>query len=68
MATCPGALIVDADNTVMACTNDDDEDGCHGRDLRHEGDPVLDVDAVGLQLLRHPVDVPSRSMADGRAL
>jgi hypothetical protein len=40
MATCPGALIVHADNTVMACTNDDDQDGCRGRDLRHDGDPV----------------------------
>jgi hypothetical protein len=37
MATCPGALIVHADNTVMACTNDDDQDGCQGRDLRREG-------------------------------
>jgi hypothetical protein len=24
----------------MACTNDDDQDGCHGRDLRHERDPI----------------------------
>jgi hypothetical protein len=40
MTTCPGALIVHADNTVMACTNDDDQDGCHGRELRYEGDAI----------------------------
>lgn len=44
MATCPGALIVHADNTIMACTNDDDQDGCHGRDLRHEGASTVCVD------------------------
>jgi hypothetical protein len=40
MATRPGALIVHADTTVMACTEDDDQDGCHGRDLRHDGDAI----------------------------
>ena len=40
MATCPGALVVHADDTVMSCTEDDERDGCRGRDLRHEGDPV----------------------------
>jgi hypothetical protein len=40
IATCPGALILHADTAVMVCTNDDDQDGCHGRDLRHEGDQI----------------------------
>jgi hypothetical protein len=40
MATCPGALIVHADDTVMSCTDDDERDGCRGRDVRHEGDLV----------------------------
>jgi hypothetical protein len=40
MATCPGALIVHADNTVMACTEDEEPGGCRGRDLRHEGDAI----------------------------
>jgi len=40
MATCPGGLILHADGTVAACTLDEDEDGCRGRDLRHEGDPI----------------------------
>jgi hypothetical protein len=40
MATCPGALIVHADDTVMGCTEDDERDGCRGRDLRNEGGPV----------------------------
>jgi hypothetical protein len=56
MAICPGALIVHADVTVMVCTEDEEPEGCRGRDLRHgRRDPVLDVDAVGLQLLRGPV-------------
>ena len=40
MATCPAALIVHADGTVAGCTLDEDEDGCRGLELRHEGDPV----------------------------
>jgi len=40
MATCPGSLIVHADGTVAGCTLDDDEEGCRGRELRHEGDPI----------------------------
>ena len=40
MATCPGALIVHADSTVMACTDDQEPGGCRGRDLRHDGDPI----------------------------
>lgn len=39
--TCPGGLIVHADGTVAGCTNDDDQDGCRGRELRHEGDPIV---------------------------
>jgi hypothetical protein len=38
MATCPGALCVHADNTVMACTEDEEPSGCRGGDLRHDGD------------------------------
>jgi len=40
MATCPGGLIVHGDGTVAGCTLDEDEDGCRGRELRHEGDQV----------------------------
>jgi hypothetical protein len=40
MAICPGALIVHADVTVMACTEDEEPEGCRGRDLRHEGDAI----------------------------
>jgi hypothetical protein len=32
------ALIVHADVTVTACTEDEEPNGCRGRDLRHEGD------------------------------
>jgi hypothetical protein len=38
--TCPSGLIVHADGTIAGCTLDDDIDGCRGRELRHEGDPV----------------------------
>ena len=38
--TCPGVLIAHADGTVVGCTLDEDEDGCRGRELRHEGDQV----------------------------
>jgi hypothetical protein len=38
--TCPGGLIVHADGTVAACTEDDEPDDRRGRELRHEGDPV----------------------------
>lgn len=37
--TCPGSLIVHIDGTAAGCTLDD-KDGCRGRKLRHEGDPV----------------------------
>jgi hypothetical protein len=43
LATCPGSVIVHRDGTVAGCTNDDDEVRCHGRDLRHEGDPAVCV-------------------------
>jgi len=38
--TCPGALIVHIDGTVAGCTLDDQRDGCRGRDLQHEDDPI----------------------------
>jgi hypothetical protein len=38
--TCPGGLIVHADGTFAGCALDEDEDGCRGRELRHECDPV----------------------------
>jgi hypothetical protein len=47
MATCPGSLIVHRDGTTAGCTNDDDQDGCHGRDLRHQGDPNSCLDWWG---------------------
>jgi hypothetical protein len=37
---CPGSLIFHADGSIAACTEDDEPDGCRGRDERHEGDPV----------------------------
>jgi hypothetical protein len=40
MPTCPGALIVHADRSVAGCTEDDEPEGCGGRDERHEGDPI----------------------------
>ena len=40
VATCPGSLIVHADGTVAGCTEDDERDGCAGRELRHEGASV----------------------------
>jgi hypothetical protein len=44
MATCPGSLIVHRDNTVAACTEDDEADACRGRDVRHDGSPVQCLD------------------------
>ena len=44
MATCPGSLIVHRDGAVAGCTNDDDQDGCAGLELRHEGDPTACID------------------------
>jgi hypothetical protein len=38
--TCPGALILHGDGTIAGCKLDEDEDGCRGRELQHEGDPV----------------------------
>lgn len=37
--SCVGSLILHADGTVAACTEDDEPDACAGRDVRHEGDP-----------------------------
>jgi hypothetical protein len=36
----PGGLIVHAYGTVAGCTEDDEQEGCRGRELRHEGDPL----------------------------
>jgi hypothetical protein len=44
VATCPSSLIVHRDGATAGCTNDDDEDGCQGHDLRHEGDPTSCLD------------------------
>jgi hypothetical protein len=41
---CPGSLILHRDGTVAGCTNDDDADGCRGRELPHEGDPIACLD------------------------
>ena len=40
MANCPGSLILHADGTIAGCSEDDEPDGCRGRDERHEGDPI----------------------------
>jgi hypothetical protein len=39
--TCPGSLILHADGTVAGCSEDDEADDCRGRELRHEGDPLV---------------------------
>jgi hypothetical protein len=41
VAICPGSLILHIDGTVAGCTEDDETWACRGRDLRHEGDPVV---------------------------
>ncbi|MDQ6927003.1 MAG: hypothetical protein M3154_12325 [Candidatus Eremiobacteraeota bacterium] len=40
MDNCVGGLIEHADGTIAGCTEDDERDGCRGREARHEGDPV----------------------------
>jgi hypothetical protein len=40
VATCPGSLIVHADGTVAVCSEDDERDGCRGRNERHDGGKV----------------------------
>jgi hypothetical protein len=40
MTACPGGLILHVDCTIAGCTEDEERDGCRGRELRHEGDPV----------------------------
>jgi hypothetical protein len=44
---CPVSLIVHRDGTMAGCTNDDDHDGCPGRELGHEGDPSVGVNWFG---------------------
>ena len=41
---CTGSLILHRDGAVAGCTNDDDDqEGCAGREARHEGDPTTCV-------------------------
>ena len=47
VGTCSGSLIVHADGTIAACTNDEDGDACAGIELRHQGDPHRCVDWWG---------------------
>ena len=47
VGTCSGSLIVHTDGTIAACTNDEDEDGCPGIQLRHQGDPHRCIDWWG---------------------
>jgi hypothetical protein len=47
MGTCPGSLILHRDGTTAGRTNDDDADGCAGRELRDEGDPTSCLDWFG---------------------
>ncbi len=44
VATCAGSLIVHRDESTAGCSEDDERDGCAGRDLRHEGDPIRCLD------------------------
>jgi hypothetical protein len=44
VAASPGSLIVQADGTIAGCTEDDEPDGCRGRDVRHDGSPVRCLD------------------------
>jgi hypothetical protein len=44
MGSCSGSLIFHRDGTIAGCSNDDDQDGCAGRELRHEGDPKSCLD------------------------
>jgi len=37
--SCIGSLILHADGTIAACTEDEEPDGCAGHEQRHEGDP-----------------------------
>jgi hypothetical protein len=41
LVTCPGGLIVHVDGTIAGYTLDEDEDGCRGRELRHQGESNL---------------------------
>jgi hypothetical protein len=52
MATCPGALIGHTDNTVMACTEDEEPDGCRNGDLRHDGDAITARTAYLVKTIR----------------
>jgi hypothetical protein len=49
--TCPGSLIFHADGTIARCTEDDEVDGCRGRDERDDGSPkrcIADGVSIGL--------------------
>jgi hypothetical protein len=47
VGTCPGSLVLHQDGTVAACSEDDESEGCAGRELRHEGDPMACIDWYG---------------------
>jgi hypothetical protein len=47
VATCPGSLIVHADGTIAGCTQDDERDGCRGREQRHDSGSVICVKWFG---------------------
>lgn len=38
---CAGSLILHEDGTTAGCSEDDELEGCRGRELRHEGEPKL---------------------------
>jgi hypothetical protein len=42
--TCHGSLIFHADGTIAGCTEDDERDGCRGRDERHDDPPKRCID------------------------
>lgn len=40
IVNCPGSLILHVDRAIAGCSEDDEPDGCRGRDERREGDPI----------------------------
>jgi hypothetical protein len=70
MATCSGAVILHDDGTVAGCVEDDEPDGCRGRELRHEGSPMSCIfwtlDGVGAGNASLLVTALSLSVSRGR--